>query len=239
MRAWHPTYLEPTPRRSRKHALAQEVRGLIDDVLMLDVDGADEDALLEAEDRLALARKAIAALPDIRDKGLHLTPVDESLFERSPLTGLSNALAVPLTLAFDGTTTRGHATYPDYYEGPPGLVHGGYVISAFDDLLGVAQAASGIAGFTGTLSVRLVAGTPLNRRIDYEAGVREVTGRKVTAWGKAFCDGVLLAEATGIFIEPRGGHPGKKLREQREASEAPGDRAPRDDRQGHHDDEHA
>jgi hypothetical protein len=218
MSTWHPTYLEPSPRRVRKHALAQEVRGLIEDVLMLAVEEADEQALTEAEDRLALARKAIAALPDIREKGLHLTPVDESLFERSPLTGLSNPLAAPLVLDFDGTTTRGHATYPAYYEGPPGLVHGGYVISAFDDLLGVAQAASGIAGFTGTLSVKLVAGTPLNRRIDYEAGVREVTGRKVIAWGTAHCDGALLAEATGIFIEPRGGHPGKKLREMREAA---------------------
>jgi hypothetical protein len=217
MRAWHPTYLPPSPRRLRKHALAQELRGLIDDVLMLAIEEADEDALVEAEDRLALARKAIAALPDIREKGPHLTPVDESLFERSPLTGLSNALAAPLTLDFDGTTTRGHATYPSYYEGPPGLVHGGYVISAFDDLLGVAQAASGIAGFTGTLSVKLISGTPLNRRIDYEAGVGEISGRKVIAWGTAHCDGVLLAEATGVFIEPRGGHPGKKLREIREA----------------------
>ena len=222
MKAWHPTYLAPSPRRLRKHALAQEVRGLIEDVLMVAIEEADEDALVEAEDRLALARKAMAALPDIREQGLHLTPIDESLFERSPLTGLSNALAAPLTLEFDGTVTRGHATYPAYYEGPPGLVHGGYVISAFDDLLGVAQAASGIAGFTGTLSVKLIAGTPLNRRIDYEAGVGEVTGRKVIAWGKASCDGVLLAEATGVFIEPRGGHPGKKLREIREASQPPG-----------------
>lgn len=214
MRAWHPTYLEPSERRLRKHALAQQVRELIDDVLMLDVDAADDAALNEAEQRLALAHKAFGDLPDIRERGPHYVEVDSSLFERSPLTGLSNALAAPLLLEFDGTITRGHATYPPHYEGPPGLVHGGYVISAFDDLLGVAQAASGIAGFTGTLSVRLHAGTPLNRRIDYEAGVSSVQGRKVIAWGKAYCDGVLLAEAEGIFIEPRGGHPGKKLHEQ-------------------------
>jgi hypothetical protein len=212
MRAWHPTYPEPDARRLRKHALAQQVRELIDDVLMLDVDAADEAGLAEAEERIALAHKAFGDLPDIRDKGPHYSAGDNSLFERSPLSGLSNALAAPLVLDFDGTSTRGHATYPAVYEGPPGLVHGGYVISAFDDLLGVAQAASGIAGFTGTLSVRLHAGTPLNRRIDYEAGVAEVKGRKVTAWGKAFCDGQLLAEAEGIFIEPRSGHPGRQIR---------------------------
>jgi hypothetical protein len=121
-------------------------------------------------------------------------------------------------MEFEGDQTRGHATYPDYYEGPPGLVHGGYVISAFDDLLGVAQAASGIAGFTGTLTVKLLGGTPLNRRIDYQAGVTSVNGRKVIAWGKSFLDGVLLAEAEGIFIEPRGGHPGKLLKDLRDAT---------------------
>ena len=126
MKGWHPTYLEPSPRQQRKHALAAELRLLVNDVLMLQVEAADEDALAEAEEKLAAARKAIAALPDLRSEGgPHYHPVDDSLFERSPLTGLSNALAAPLTLEFDGTVTRGHATYPSHYEGPPGLVHGG------------------------------------------------------------------------------------------------------------------
>jgi hypothetical protein len=215
---WFPQDPDPSPRRLRKHALAEQVRGLIDDVLMLDVEAVGDDELAKVEERLADARASFTGLSDIRAVGLHLAPHDNSLFERSPLSGRSNALAVPLVLEFEGLTTRGHATYPDYYEGPPGLVHGGYVISAFDDLLGVAQAASGIAGFTGTLSVKLLGGTPLNRRIDYEAGVSSVNGRKVVAWGKAYLDGVVLAEAEGIFIEPRGGHPGTLLKQMRDAT---------------------
>ncbi len=208
---WYPQDPPPSPRRLRKHALAGEVRGLIADVLMLDVEGADETTLSAAEERLALARTAFAQMPDLRDVSLHLAPHDSSLFERSPLTGRSNARAAPMVMGFDGARTLGHATYGESFEGPPGLVHGGYVIAAFDDLLGVAQAASGVAGLTGTLTVRLSGGTPLHRRIDYEAGVRSVEGRKVTAWGRSFLDGQLLAEAEGIFIEPRGGHPGAML----------------------------
>ena len=203
---WFPEDSPPSSRRQRKHALADDVRALIADVLMLDVEAADEGQLAEAEQRLAAARKALASLPDVRAQGLFVGD-DSSLFERSPLSGRSNAHAAPLTLTFHGDLTRGHATYGEGFEGPPGLVHGGYVISAFDDLLGVAQAASGIAGLTGTLEVKLRGGTPLHQRIDYEAGVLEVKGRKITAWGKSFHDGQLLAEATGIFIEPRGGHP--------------------------------
>jgi acyl-coenzyme A thioesterase PaaI-like protein len=212
--AWFPQDPSPSPRRLRKHALADELRGLIGDVLMLDVEALTEQQLADVEDRLAMARKAFAVLPDVRDVGLHLADGDASLFERSPLSGRSNALSAPLSLHFDGDLTRGSATYGESFEGPPGLVHGGFVIAAFDDLLGVAQAASGIAGLTGTLEVKLRRGTPLHRQITYEAGVLERRGRKVVAWGKSYLDGELLAEATGVFIEPRGGHPGKLMQEQ-------------------------
>lgn len=205
-RVWFPVDDEPSPRRLRKHGLADEVRALIADVLYLDVEHVEEDDLADAEARLGEARKALSALPDIRGKGgVYGNRGDASLFERSPLSGRCNALAAPLVLEFDGDRTLGHATYGEAYEGPPGSVHGGYVISAFDDLLGVAQAASGTAGFTGTLSVRLVARTPLHERIDYEAGVSERSGRKVTVWGRSSLHGETLAEATGIFIAPRQG----------------------------------
>lgn len=219
-RAWFPVDPEPSPRRLRKHALADELRGLVSDLLYLDVEAADEAALADAEQRLRDARAALAALPDLRGQNLHVTDHDASLFERSPLSGRSNALAAPLVLEFDGPLTFGHATYGEHYEGPPGTVHGGYVISAFDDLLGVAQAASGVAGLTGTLTVRLLRRTPLNTRIDYEAGVRSHEGRKVVAWGRSLLDGEVLAEAEGVFIEPRGGHPARVMRAGGEAGAA-------------------
>ena len=204
---WFPQDPPPSPRRQRKHALADELRGLVGDLLMLDVEAADEDRLSELEEHLAQARKALADLPDIRETGLWRSEGDSSLFERSPLSGRSNAHAAPLQMRFEGDRTFAEATYGEAYEGPPGLVHGGYVIAAFDDVLGVAQAASGVAGFTGTLEVRLRRGTPLHRQISYEAGVQSVEGRKVVTWGRSTLDGEVLAEATGIFIEPKGGHP--------------------------------
>jgi acyl-coenzyme A thioesterase PaaI-like protein len=206
IRAWFPIDDPPSPRRLRKHALAEEVRALITDVLYLDVEHADEDGLTEAEQALAQARKAICALPDIRGQGgVYGNRGDASLFERSPFSGRCNALASPLTVTYSGDRTLAHATYGEAYEGPPGSVHGGHVIAAFDDLLGVAQAASGTAGFTGTLTVKLLARTPLHERIDYEAGVASQSGRKVAVWGRSTRHGELLAEANGIFIAPREG----------------------------------
>ncbi|MCW2571888.1 MAG: hypothetical protein JWO88_1946 [Frankiales bacterium] len=203
IRSWFPEDVEPTDNQLAKHALAEHLRGLICDVLRLDSGAATTDELAEAEQLLATARKHVAAIPRVRS--LFASEQDFSLFERSPFSGRGNALATPLQVEFVGDELRAHTTYGDAYEGPPGTVHGGHVMAAFDDLLGVAQAASGQAGFTGTLSVRLVARTPLHQRIDYEAGVQSQSGRKVIAWGRSYCDGELLAEATGIFVVPKGG----------------------------------
>ena len=203
IRSWFPEDAEPTANQLAKHALAERLRGLIGDVLRLDSGAASADELAQADQLLADARKHVAALPKVRS--LFSSEQDFSLFERSPFSGRGNALATPLQVRFVGDEMRAHTTYGHAYEGPPGTVHGGHVMAAFDDLLGVAQAASGQAGFTGTLSVRMIARTPLHKRIDYEAGVESVSGRKVTAWGRSYCDGELLAEATGIFVVPKGG----------------------------------
>ncbi|MBA3302751.1 MAG: hypothetical protein H0U26_02625, partial [Acidimicrobiia bacterium] len=130
---------------------------------------------------------------------------DSTLLERSGITGRSNPLAPPLHLTSAGELTKAWAIWTDAYEGPPNCLHGGFVAAAFDDLMGVAQMASGNAGFTGTLTVRMRRPTPLHERIDYEAGVERAEGRKITVWGKSWAGDALLAEATILFIAPRGG----------------------------------
>jgi acyl-coenzyme A thioesterase PaaI-like protein len=82
-------------------------------------------------------------------------------------------------------------------------LHGGFVAAAFDDLLGFAQMASGQAGYTGRLTVRMRRPTPLNVRVDYEAAVDAVDGRKIVVSGKATVDGTVVAEADCLFVAPR------------------------------------
>ena len=59
--------------------------------------------------------------------------------------------------------------------------------------------------YTGTLTVRMRRPTPLNRRLDYEAGVDRVEGRKIFVWGRCHDGDELLAEAEIVFISPRDG----------------------------------
>jgi acyl-coenzyme A thioesterase PaaI-like protein len=108
-------------------------------------------------------------------------------------------------IEFEPSLTRGWAIYGPEYEGPPQCLHGGFVAAAFDDLMGVAQMASGSAGYTGTLTIKMIRPTPLGRRIDYEAGVERVDGRKIWCWARSHDGDTLLAEATIVFIAPRPG----------------------------------
>jgi hypothetical protein len=45
--------------------------------------------------------------------------------------------------------------------------------------------------------------TPLNTQIDYEAWVDQVRGRKIFVRGTSSVEGIALAEAEILFIQPR------------------------------------
>jgi hypothetical protein len=190
-------------RRDAKRRVVAKTRKLVEAVALLDASAMAEDDLEALEIEIDAMTAGVLDAPSLREHGgLFSAPgFQGNLGERSPISGESNPLAAPLRLWLDGDVTRGQATYGAAYEGPPGLVHGGVLVAAFDELLAVAQAASGTAGFTGTLTIRLRRPTPLLRSIDYEGGVDRVEGRKIHAWGRSSCDGEVTAEAEGIFIK--------------------------------------
>jgi len=79
------------------------------------------------------------------------------------------------------------------------------VAAAFDDLMGFAQMASGKAGYTGTLTVKMLRPTPLYKRIDYEARFDRMDGRKIWVTAGSWCGDEQLAEAEILFIAPKHG----------------------------------
>ncbi|MBV9413306.1 MAG: PaaI family thioesterase [Acidimicrobiia bacterium] len=191
--------------RAAKHRLVREVKRAIDHVALLDVAASDTGDLNDfADDAKALADRLEQA-PTLRAFGgaAMAGPADAVLAERSPVSGRSNPLASPLHLEMTEGVTRAWATWTDAYEGPPGCLHGGFVAAAFDDLMGLAQMASGKAGYTGTLTVKMIKPTPLNERIDYEAWLDRVDGRKIWCKATARHGDELLGEAEIVFISPR------------------------------------
>jgi hypothetical protein len=203
---WISTPAREGGRRAQKHRLVERTKDLIEAIALLDIERIEEDDLAGLIETTSTLAGEIDRHPSLRGKG-GLSAAggeDAALTERSGISGKANPLAPPLEISFDGETTLGRAVYGAAYEGPPDSLHGGFVAAAFDDLLGCAQMTSGSAGFTGTLTVRMVSPTPLYRRIDYTAGVERTEGRKIFCWGKSFDGTRLLAEASCVFITPKG-----------------------------------
>jgi acyl-coenzyme A thioesterase PaaI-like protein len=127
----------------------------------------------------------------------------------SPIIGFANPIAPPVELwteeGEDGNPEiRGRVTYNHLYEGPPNCVHGGVIAELFDELMGMAIVVAEKPAMTGTLTVRYRKPTPLFAPLDLVGRFVSSNGRKVHAWSAIYHDGVLMAEAEGLFIEARG-----------------------------------
>ncbi|MBV8982192.1 MAG: PaaI family thioesterase [Acidimicrobiia bacterium] len=191
--------------RAAKHRLVREIKRSVDNAALLDVGATGADALNAFADEAQALADHLETAPSLRAFGGAAVagPADAVLAERSPVSGRSNPLAPPLHLDMSDGVTRAWAVWTDAYEGPPGCLHGGWVAAAFDDLMGLAQMASGKAGFTGTLTVKMVKPTPLHKRIDYKAWLDHVDGRKIWVKATAHDSEELLGEAEIVFISPR------------------------------------
>lgn len=198
MDEWLGNGLEHGEQRQSVHRIAEALRGVADELVRVDAEVAELRDLLPLEDLADRLRHGVATLPQVDATPAAADLPVAHLAERSPVTGAVNPVAPPLHVRF-GATTVGHAVYREQHEGPVGGAHGGVVAASFDELLGVAQMASGSAGYTVSLEVHYRRVTPLHTLVTYEAEVERREGRRlhVRAWSSA--DGVTCAEATGVF----------------------------------------
>lgn len=173
---------------------------------------APTDELVRAT---ALVREATALLAPHRVEGMPMqgrvgeegpaggaVTEPRRFFPWSPIIGPLNPLSAAMRLDFDADTgtMRGTATFDTPYVGPPGMVHGGVIALAFDELLGTTNVCLGLGGFTGTLSVRYERPTPIETELTMEAHVDRTEGRKVFTVGTISHAGEVTARAEGVFI---------------------------------------
>jgi len=97
-------------------------------------------------------------------------------------------------------------TVPVLFEGPPRAVHGGYLAGLFDELLGAVQGkAEGGGGYTGRLTVRYRALTPVETPLVFTGWISSASGRRIETMATCRSGDTLCAEATGLFVRPAGG----------------------------------
>ena len=190
-----------SPERSR---LAEAVRRAIDVVMTVeDATGAQMETAAES---IEAATALLAGPRAVTAEGLRRTSRDRDhgdYLPRSPIVGESSPLAPPIAWEWVPPRILGRVVFGAAYEGPPGYVHGGIIALAFDEMLGMANIASGHPGMTGTLKVRYRRPTPLYREVSFEAWVDRVEGRRIMTRGTLSCDDDLCAECDGVFVQPR------------------------------------
>lgn len=182
--------------------LADAVRRLMDAAVLTELDdpartavAADVDALT---DRLREQSRDAMPWPDPESMRRGNRPY-------SPVIGAANPIAPPMTVrTLDDGSVVGEVTLRPIHEGPPAVVHGGWVATLLDQLLGHANAAAGVGGFTAELTVRYRRPTPYSVPLTVRARTDSIDGRRVRASGEIVADGVVTAEASGLFLMPTG-----------------------------------
>jgi acyl-coenzyme A thioesterase PaaI-like protein len=115
--------------------------------------------------------------------------------------GDANPASPPLRMRLHDNRVVGEVTFDRRHEGAPGFAHGGAVAVILDDALGTLLMIFRRPAVTARLEVDYRSPVFLHRRLDVEAWVERVEGRKLHLRGKVLDEGRVLAEGFAIFVE--------------------------------------
>jgi acyl-coenzyme A thioesterase PaaI-like protein len=189
-----------------KRALADALRALMEELNATAAPEAELRALAERVQEAARAFAAAGHAPREAERGEGLYDGMESFHDRGPLVGLANPIAPPLDLRLDleENVVRGRATFGAVHEGAPGLLHGGLLAAAIDEVLGMTTSFSGSPGMTRELTVRYERPTPIHVELRFTGRLDRVDGRRLYVSCEVEADGVRTATAHGVFVQVGG-----------------------------------
>ena len=196
----------PSGAAAAKRELAGALRTLLEE---LSATAAPETELRELAARVRDAARAFAAAghaPQAAERREGLYAGMESFHDRGPLVGLSNPIAPPLDLRLDleANVVRGRATFGAPHEGAPGLLHGGLLAAAIDEVLGMTTSFSGSPGMTRELTVRYERPTPIHVELLFTGRLDRADGRRLHVSCEVEANGSRTATAHGLFIQVGG-----------------------------------
>jgi hypothetical protein len=91
----------------------------------------------------------------------------------------------------DGEIASGRVNFPLVYEGPPGLVHGGFLAVFFDCVMQHQNCVAGLSGKTRSLQVTFRRPTPVLTQLRFDIARREVD-RGITSTARLLSDDEVL-----------------------------------------------
>ncbi len=103
----------------------------------------------------------------------------------------------------DAEAASGRVSFPLVYEGPPGLVHGGFLAVFFDCVIQHQNCLAGLSGKTRSLSVTFRRPTPLLTELRFDISRSEVE-RGITSTARLLLDAEVLCigEVSTLALPP-------------------------------------
>lgn len=123
-----------------------------------------------------------------------------SHFDECFVSGEQNPLGIAIQVRREGDEAVAAVELGPAFEGAPNRAHGGIVAAVFDDVLGYLLTLNHEPGFTGELTVRYEAPTPILQPLEFRARVTGREGRKLYAEAEARSDGEVVATARATFV---------------------------------------
>lgn len=125
-------------------------------------------------------------------------------YDDRPFSGLSSPWGLDIEVHQRGESVEATVTLRAAHEGAPGRCHGGIVAALFDDVFGFILGVVKEPAFTGELSIRYEAGTPLHRPLVCRGRLTERSGRKLWIEGElvdvTMPGQPVVARGKGLFI---------------------------------------
>lgn len=191
---------EPTDKGGPDyHRFIEAVRALQDHARAVDAPG---EVITEAADRL----EELSAL---------LAPFDADEWQspsgrRMDLPMRGNVLTIPMNATrTDDGRIEGWARFARFHLGRNGAVHGGSLGMLFDTVLGLT--ASVLTGSrrqrTAYLKINYRNIVPIEKKLQFDAGVDSEEGRKIFVSGRLRDGDTLLTEADALFVRLKPGQP--------------------------------
>jgi len=191
---------EPTTKGGPDYGrFVDAVRRLQDHARAVD---APDEVIAEAADQL----EKLSAL---------LSPYDSDEWEspsgrRMDLPMRGNILPIPMsTRRTEDGRIDGWARFARFHLGRNGAVHGGALGMLFDSVLGLTSSVitGGPRQRTAYLTINYRHIVPIEKKLQIEAGVDRVDGRKIFVSGRLRDGDTLLTEADALFVRLKPGQP--------------------------------
>jgi hypothetical protein len=122
--------------------------------------------------------------------------VDQRVYiDHSQDIGSYNPCFPEYTIEVAGDRAHGGVAFPIAFEGPPGIVHGGFLAVFFDCVIQDHNCEAGQTGKTASLSVTYHQPVPLLTPLRFEIQ-RALAGRRITSTARLSLDADVLSTAT-------------------------------------------